>query len=146
MKAVYSNDAEQLHKYGVTVTTEEHADVSSSTAFRAAAVNTSHSNTYVHQMSWGPIPTVKLQQTYTVTGNGSTVVSSDSCSAINTNYTGVGNITESTSHSVVNGVGDCRTNWKASVPTPLGSVDLSSVQEQQINGAGAVVKENFYDL
>lgn len=141
IEAMFSGDPEMMSDYGLSQSVE----TAPAPQARAAAASGQHSNTYVHKMSWGPIPTLNVSQTYNFTGNGSTVTSSDSCSAMHTAYVPIANITENTTHQTKNGDGYCRTEWSAKFlndPT----WNFSSVQDQQVNGDGSIVFENFYDI
>lgn len=54
-------------------------------------------------------------------------------------------ITRNTNYQIKNGEGYCRTDWNAAF-LDNGDWNFSSVQDQQVNGNGGIIFENFYDI
>lgn len=140
IKALFSNDDDVLADQGLTRTSM----VPLNSLARAASAG-QVTNTYNRSMDWGPIPTLNISQTYTITTDGSTVTSSDSCVATYTAFIPIAGITERTIHQVKNGHGYCRTDWSAELFNHPGWV-YSSVQDQEVDGFGNVLFQNFYDI
>lgn len=139
-KALFSNNPSQLKAQGLS------QDTTRVDARQArAAASGQLSNTYNHKMNWGPIPTLNISQTYTYTTNGSTVTKSDGCVAAYTAFVPIASITENTTHQVKNGHGYCRTDWNAAF-LDNASWNFASVQDQEVDGTGKVIFQNFYDI